>query len=165
MPPKRPPEQNKITDVFKAKNKRGRTWTKTALETTVETGGGKKAKPAPEPAPKPARGRPVQAAASSEHVSKKPKTRANYNLPGSAKDKMNAAVLEWVNCPPPEDIANGKKFSEIKFAASRGLPQSNFHKHVAAFKASRAPPPSVMDRAAAAAAAKRLRRGKPPLIS
>ena len=95
-------------------------------------------------------------------------------MPGPAKDKMDAAVLEWVNGPPPEDIANGKELSEKKFAASKGLPQSTFHKHVAAFKASREPLPSMMDRAAAAMAAakaaakeaaKRLRRGKPPLIS
>jgi len=27
---------------------------------------------------------------------------------------MDAAVLEWVNGPPPEDIANGTKLSEIR---------------------------------------------------
>mmetsp|Transcript_35820 Transcript_35820/g.80672 ORF Transcript_35820/g.80672 Transcript_35820/m.80672 type:complete len:143 (+) Transcript_35820:72-500(+) len=122
MPPKTPPQSNKITDVFKVKKKRGRPRTKPTLETIVETGGGKKAKPAPKPAPKPARGRPVQAAASSEHVSKKPKTRANYNMPGPAKGKMDAAVLEWVNGPPPEDIANGKELSEKSLRLPRACP-------------------------------------------
>mmetsp|Transcript_55081 Transcript_55081/g.125309 ORF Transcript_55081/g.125309 Transcript_55081/m.125309 type:complete len:312 (+) Transcript_55081:149-1084(+) len=52
------------------------------------------------------------------------------------------------------------------FAKAKSLPPSTFHEHVADYKESRAPLPSVPDRAAAAkAAAKRRRRGKPALIS
>jgi len=116
MPPKTPPQSNKITDVFKVKKKRGRPRTKPTLETIVETGRGKKAKPAPKPAPKLARGRPVQAAASSEHVSKKPKTRANYNMPDPAKGKMDAAVMEWVNGPP---LGDGEGADEGHAASAR----------------------------------------------
>ena len=145
MPPKKVSVQsNTITGFLLRPRGRPRNYTSKQI---VETGGGKKQKPAPEPAPKPARGRPVESSASSEHVSKKPKTRANYNLPGPAKDKMDAAVLEWVEGATPADIATSSKISESKFSKAKSLPPSTFHKHVADYKESRAPLPSVPVRA------------------
>ena len=87
-------------------------------------------------------------------------------MPGPAKDKIDAAVLEWVEGATPEDIATGEKISESRFSKAKSLPPSTFHKHVANYKESWGPLPSVPDRAAAVkAAAKRRRRGKPALIS
>ena len=120
-------------------------------------------KTAPEAAPKPAS---VKAAAWPKPVFKKPKTRANYNFPGPAKGKMDAAVLERAECATPADIATGKELSENKFAAYKCLTQSTFHKDVVAFKAIWTALSSVPERAATAKfPAKRRRRGKPPLIS
>ena len=72
-----------------------------------------------------------------EPAAKKAKKRANYDVPGLHKDRMDAAVDEWVNGVKPEDFATGKEMSLNKFAESKRLPPSSFFKKVSAYKAAR----------------------------
>jgi hypothetical protein len=97
------------------------------------------------------------------------KRRSNYESPGAAKDKMDAAVMAWVDGEKGEDIATGKEVSQNKFTKHNELPPSTFCKKVKEYKASRTPLSGVAALAAAAAAAtaarKRRPRGKPSLVS
>ena len=68
-----------------------------------------------------------------EPAAKKTKKRANYDVPGLHKDRMDAAVDEWVNGVKPEDFATGKEMSLNKFAESKRLPASTFSVKVSTF--------------------------------
>ena len=128
--------------------------------TSTVTGGAPPVPPVPSPPPAlPVASNDVVP----EPAAKKAKKRANYDVPGLHKDRMDAAVDEWVNGVKPEDFATGKEMSLNKFAESKRLPASTFSVKVSAYKAARLR--SADAPAAAKAAAAKRSRGKPSVVS
>ena len=89
--------------------------------TSTVAGGAPPVPPVPPPPP----ALPVASNdAVAEPAAKKAKKRANYDVPGLHKDRMDAAMDEWVNGVKPEDFATGKEVSMNKFVGSKRLPPS-----------------------------------------
>ena len=93
------------------------------------------------------------------------KTRANYDVPGPNKERMDAAVTEWVDGVKPEDLATGKEVSQNKFAQSRRLPPSTFSKKVSAYQGSTQTFTAGDAPAAAARAGAKRPRGRYSVVS
>ena len=138
MPPKKPPPDDgktlSISAFFKPDPKSGRPAKKRAggrpstLAAIVAAGGGTPAR-APSPSVLPA------ASSVAEPDIKKTKTRANYDVEGPAKARMDAAVHAWMHLERPTDIATGLVLSSKKFAEKNRLPPSTFAKKVVAYVA------------------------------
>ena len=71
---------------------------------------------------------PPAAAASAEPMGKR--KRANYDVPGPARDKLDAAIEQWQHGERPADIATGNQLSINKFAEQKELPPSVFKRRL-----------------------------------